>query len=38
MSPDSVIKEIGQFYDQIGWQLESDGVYQNARYEDLSSL
>ena len=35
MSPDSVKKEIGQFYDQIGWQLESDGVYQNARYEDL---
>ena len=35
MSPDSVKKEIGQFYDQIGWQLEGDGVYQNARYEDL---
>ena len=34
MSPDSVKKEIGQFYDQIGWQLEGD-VYQNARYEDL---
>jgi len=35
MSPDSVKKEIGQFYDQIGWQLEGEGVYQNARYEDL---
>ncbi len=35
MSQDSVKKEIGQFYDQIGWQLEADGVYQNARYEDL---
>lgn len=35
MSPDSVKKEIGQFYDQIGWQKEYDGVYQNARYEDL---
>jgi len=34
MSPDTVKKEIGQFYDQIGWQLEGD-VYQNARYEDL---
>ena len=34
MSPDSVKKEIGQFYDRIGWQLEGD-VYQNARYEDL---
>ena len=35
MSQDSVKKEIGQFYDQIGWQLEGEGVYQNARYEDL---
>ncbi len=35
MSQDSVKKEIGQFYDQIGWQLEGDGIYQNARYEDL---
>lgn len=35
MSQDSVKKEIGQFYDQIGWQMEADGVFQNARYEDL---
>jgi len=30
----SVKNEIGQFYNEIGWQLEGD-VYQNARYEDL---
>lgn len=27
--------QVRQFYDQIGWQVESDGFYQNARYEDL---
>lgn len=35
MSQDSVKHEIGQFYDQVGWQLEQEGFYQNARYEDL---
>ena len=35
MNQDSVKHEIGQFYDEIGWQLEPEGVYQNARYEDL---
>ena len=35
MSPDSIKHEIGQFYNEIGWQMEDDGVYQNARYEDL---
>ena len=34
MSERSVKNEIGQFYNEIGWQLEGD-VYQNARYEDL---
>jgi len=27
--------QVRQFYDQIGWQEVSEGVYQNARYEDL---
>ncbi len=27
--------QVRQFYDQIGWQVESDGFYQNARYEDM---
>lgn len=35
MSQDSIKHEIGQFYDEIGWQMENDGIYQNARYEDL---
>ena len=24
-----------EFYDEIGWQQEEDGLYQNARYDDL---
>lgn len=24
-----------RFYDQVGWQKEPDGLYQNAHYEDL---
>jgi hypothetical protein len=26
---------VRNFYDQIGWQRFADGLYQNARYEDL---
>lgn len=33
---ETVIKEqVRQFYDQVGWQQVGDGLYQNARYEDL---
>ena len=28
-------QEVRKFYDQVGWQMVSDEVYQNARYEDL---
>ena len=28
-------KQVREFYDEIGWQQEDDGNYQNARYEDL---
>jgi ubiquinone/menaquinone biosynthesis C-methylase UbiE len=28
-------KEVSNFYNQIGWQMQNDGFYQNARYEDL---
>jgi ubiquinone/menaquinone biosynthesis C-methylase UbiE len=36
MMPDAEIKhQVRQFYDQVGWQTESDGFYQNASYEDL---
>ena len=30
-----VKQQVRQFYDQVGWQEVSEGVYQNARYEDL---
>jgi SAM-dependent methyltransferase len=30
-----VKQEVQRFYDQIGWKLVGDEVYQNARYEDL---
>jgi SAM-dependent methyltransferase len=30
-----VKQQVRNFYDQIGWRMESDGFYQNARYEDL---
>ncbi len=29
------IQEVKNFYDGIGWQMTEEGVYQNARYEDL---
>ncbi|MCX6057543.1 MAG: class I SAM-dependent methyltransferase [Chloroflexi bacterium] len=28
-------QKVREFYDEIGWQQEEDGLYQNARYEDL---
>jgi len=27
--------QVSAFYNQIGWKMENDGFYQNARYEDL---
>lgn len=30
-----VKQEVRQFYDQVGWQLVGEDVYQNARFEDL---
>ncbi len=36
MAVDTEIKEkVREFYDQVGWQEVSEGLYQNARYEDL---
>jgi ubiquinone/menaquinone biosynthesis C-methylase UbiE len=36
MDADTQIKQqVREFYDQVGWQTESDGFYQNASYEDL---
>jgi SAM-dependent methyltransferase len=28
-------QQVREFYDRVGWRLEGDGIYQNARYEDL---
>jgi SAM-dependent methyltransferase len=38
MQDDNVKANVRQFYDRIGWQMESDGFYQNARYEDLRPI
>ncbi len=34
-TPADVKQQVRQFYDQVGWQEVGEGVYQNARYEDL---
>ena len=28
-------QQVREFYDRIGWSQQDDGLYQNARYEDL---
>lgn len=35
MNEKNVKQQVRQFYDQVGWQVEADGLYQNAHYEDL---
>ena len=35
MSDPQVKPRGSEFYDRVGWQVEADGFYQNARYEDL---
>jgi len=30
-----VKRQVREFYDQVGWKQVSEGIYQNARYEDL---
>jgi SAM-dependent methyltransferase len=35
MTEPDVKQQVRKFYDQVGWQLEADGLYQNAHYEDL---
>jgi len=31
-------QKVREFYDEVGWQQEEDGLYQNARYEDLRTV
>lgn len=35
MTQNDVKQDVRRFYDQVGWQKEADGLYQNAHYEDL---
>ncbi len=35
MTQHDVKQEIGRFYNEVGWQMEQDGNFQNAQYEDL---
>jgi SAM-dependent methyltransferase len=35
MNEFEIKNQVREFYDQVGWQQVSEGVYQNARYEDL---
>ncbi len=35
---ESVKQRVRQFYDRVGWQTVEDGLYQNARYEDLRAV
>src|SRR6478672_9389691 len=32
---ENIKQQVREFYDQIGWSQAGDGLYQNARYEDL---
>ncbi len=33
--PEDIKQEVRAFYDSVGWQPIGEGLYQNARYEDL---
>ena len=35
MREENVKGQVRQFYDQVGWQQDQEGLYQNAQYEDL---
>lgn len=35
MTETEIKQQVREFYDQVGWHEVSNGIYQNARYEDL---
>ena len=35
MSEEQIKKSVREFYNQVGWQMIGDALYQNAQYEDL---
>lgn len=38
MPTDQIKEEVSRFYNQIGWKQETNGLYQNAQYEDLREV
>lgn len=38
MTEHNIKQEIGRFYNEVGWQMEQDGNFQNAQYEDLRAV
>jgi ubiquinone/menaquinone biosynthesis C-methylase UbiE len=38
MTEQEVKQQVINFYNKVGWKVENDGFYQNARYEDLRSV
>ena len=38
MNQNEIKNQVRQFYDQVGWKIVSEGIYQNARYEDLRDV
>jgi SAM-dependent methyltransferase len=35
MAMDNTKQRVREFYDEVGWAQEADGLFQNARFEDL---
>lgn len=35
MSERNIKKNVREFYDQVGWKMDEEDLYQNAQYEDL---
>jgi ubiquinone/menaquinone biosynthesis C-methylase UbiE len=38
MTEPNIKLQVREFYDQVGWKKEADGLYQNAHYEDLREV
>jgi ubiquinone/menaquinone biosynthesis C-methylase UbiE len=38
VSETEIKRNVREFYDQVGWQEVSEGIYQNATYEDLRTV
>ena len=38
MTEQEIKQQVIDFYNKVGWKVENDGFYQNARYEDLRAV